>query len=162
MRTLFLFALTLAGIVALADDASALGRRNRRADPCCNGYGTVAYTTACCGQPRVAYAPNYGPAYASNPVGSYPTGSCCDQSGVVYGGTYGARAFGGRRYKSYSMGPVYSGGMYQSGYYSPTYSGGVYQSGYYTPVVPGQGVIPAGGTIDPNAPRQVPKPMPDK
>jgi|SRR5579872_3031546 len=36
MRTLGLFILTFAGIVAIAEDASAFGRKTRRADPCVN------------------------------------------------------------------------------------------------------------------------------
>jgi hypothetical protein len=150
MRTFFLFALTLAATVALTDDASAIGKRRHRGNDCgCGGYVTtgVAYANpGCCGQTGVAYS------------GGYYNGGYYSQGGV-YGSPYGMY---GNRYGSY----YYPNTMYQ---------GGVIQSGYYTPGVYGNGVVPAGGYIDPRVggtidpktglpitPRTVPNPMPDR
>jgi hypothetical protein len=78
MRTLFWFVLTSAGIVALADDASAFGRRGRWADTC--GYGdvgvasdgsSVAYTTGYTGQTGSVYV---SPGPSSTSYRYYPNG----------------------------------------------------------------------------------------
>lgn len=90
MRTLFLFALALAGAVSLADDASAFGRRGRKAKECGCG-NTAAYVaprSACCGQAGVVYgSPNgaYGP---TNSGYYYPNGGVY-QSGYYTPGVSG-------------------------------------------------------------------------
>src|SRR5579872_2991432 len=145
MRTFFLFALTLAGIVALTEDASAIGKR-RRAEPCC----PVA-PTPCCGQPGMAYgvsAPGYyGPTNVTYNSGYGVYGAdCCGQPGMAVTGYESRRGLFGRRN---------AGGTYAQNYYAPNYypnsvysNGGVYQSGYYSPTNPSNVVIPAGATID--------------
>lgn len=154
MRTFLLFALTLVGTAVLTDDVSAFGKRGRRGQDCCSsGYttGYMATGTGCCGQTAMAYG-NYGQAGMVYNSGYAAYGSnCCGQTGVAYGSPYGAY------------------GMRYGGYYNTNgmYPGGVYQSGYYTPGTVGNGVVPAGGTIDPKTgtlvnPQTIPKPMPDK
>jgi hypothetical protein len=148
-----LFALTMAGTAALSDDASAFGKRRHRESPC--SYPT----TGCCGATGVASGA-YNPGYAGT--------ACCGQTGMAYssGYYYGPNGmvnsspygFNGNRYGSYYPNAMNPNGMYQNG---------VYQSGYYTPGTTGNGLIPAGGTIDPRtglpiAPRTVPNPMPDR
>ncbi len=98
MRTFFLFALTMAGTVALTDDASAFGkRRHHKGDACCySGYTAPS----CCGQTGVAYG-----------NGGY------GQPGVVYGstGVYGARNTTSYYYPN--------GGIYPAGYNPNVYPG---------------------------------------
>jgi hypothetical protein len=163
MRTFFLFALTLAGTAAITDDASALGKRGRRAEQCCNGGGYAVAATPCCGQPAVAYGANipvtYGqPAVAYN--GVYGS-ECCGQTAMA---PQARRGLLGRRHAGDSYAQSYNTPMY---YPSGMSQGGVYQSGYYGPTNPAGGIVPAAATIDPRtglpiAPRTVPAPMPDR
>jgi hypothetical protein len=81
MRTLFLFALTLAGTACLADDASAFGRRGHRVEAydCCSSTGVVGAGPVYSAQTGTPYVPIQGSGPAYNPYyypngGIYPAG----------------------------------------------------------------------------------------
>lgn len=115
MRLFVLFALTLGGIAATADDASAIGRRKRgNNNACCTtaavgygyGYGGMGYGgytqsgSSCCGQ--VGYGGmGYGHGgYLHGGIGqvgyapgySFGAGACCGATGpmMMPGGAYPA------------------------------------------------------------------------
>ena len=80
MRTLSLFALTLAGIASLADNASAFGKRGHKVEAydCCGNMGVAVAGTVSSAQTGV-YVPIQGPGPAYNPYyypngGIYPAG----------------------------------------------------------------------------------------
>jgi len=71
MRTLVLFVLTVGAVAAVAGDASAFGKRKKKADPCCPTPVVVA-PSGCCGSSGYpgAYSP-YPGAYGTYPSAPY-------------------------------------------------------------------------------------------
>lgn len=149
MRTLVLFALTVAGVAAVADDASAIGRRKKSKSSCQPACQPVVHASPCGG-----CSSGYG-GYASG-LGAYSTGfsgyaapagcsSCAPAhaSGVWTGGSFAAgTAVMGQGCDQAAFAP-----SYQYSGFAPMGS----QSAYTPMAVPvhGQGafVQPAGGFV---------------
>jgi len=137
MRTLVLFALTLAATAAFTTDASAFGRRRAAAsNGGCDGGG---YVTS-------GYGGCYGSGYSSySSGGCYGSGYVSSGYGGCYGSGYVASGYGGCYGSGYSS--YNSGGCYGSGYalhgsvaysrpvsYSVAYSNGSYGATSWVPV----------------------------